>query len=56
MGAAMVVPETDDRIDKLVELFALTDYDLVIFYQSFKQLGKYNACYMECIDILIVSI
>jgi Ca2+-binding EF-hand superfamily protein len=38
MGAAMIIPEPDDRMEKLVDLFALTDIDLAIFYKCFSKL------------------
>lgn len=38
MGAALIIPESDDRMEKLVDLFALTDVDLALFYRLFAKL------------------
>ena len=39
MGIAMVVPENDDRMEKLTILFHLTELDVGMFYQIFSKLG-----------------
>ena len=38
MGAAMIVPECDERMEKLVDLFMLSDKDLAKFYKCFDKL------------------
>jgi hypothetical protein len=40
MGGTMVVPETDPRMDRVIELFMLTDVDLAKFYKYFDKLGE----------------
>lgn len=39
MGGIMVIPDTDDRMEKLVHFFALTDMDLGQFYKIYCKLG-----------------
>ena len=36
----MVVPDNDERMDKLAHLFHLTDFDIGKFYRLFNKLGK----------------
>ena len=40
MGQAMIVPENDDRMEKLTILFHLTELDVAQFYQIFAALGE----------------
>ena len=40
MGGAMVVPDNDERMDRLAHLFHLTDFDIGKFYRLFNKLGK----------------
>ena len=42
MGAAIIVPESDARMTRLIDLFRLTDYDIGMFYKIFNRLGTYN--------------
>ena len=42
MGAAIIVPESDARMTRLIGLFRLTDYDIGMFYKIFNRLGTLN--------------
>lgn len=42
MGGAMVVPDNDERMDRLANLFHLTDFDIGKFYKLFNKLGNFT--------------